>query len=165
MWRSQGWGVPGHLRRALGKALTHDVFTIAKAAAYSSILSFFPALLVITTLLALTPETDDLAAEVRSVLSHVLPPDTMELAQTYFLTRHAHSLQVMWSSLSVAVLAAMGVMLTLMEGFRRAYRLPRKVWSFWRLRWTATALIPISLVPYDLCFGEYWSSAIRSNSG
>jgi membrane protein len=139
--------VPGHLRQALGKALAHDVFTIAKAAAYSSILSFFPALLVITTLLALTPETDDLAAEVRAILSHVLPSDTMELAQTYFLTRHAHSLQVLWSSLSVAILAPMGVMLSLMEGFRRAYRLPRKVWSFWRLRWTATALIPISLVP------------------
>jgi membrane protein len=136
-----------HFRRALRSALTHDVFTTAKAAAYSAILTLFPALLVMTTLLALTPETDDLANEVRSVFSHVLPADTMDLAQTYFLTRHAHSLQVLWSSSLVALLAALGVMHSLMDGFRRAYRLPRQVWSFWRLRITAVALIPISLVP------------------
>jgi len=147
MGRLRTFSVAGHFRRALASSVTHDVFTTAKAAAYSAILTLFPALLVITTLLALTPETDDLASEIRTILSNVLPADTMSLAQTYFVTRHAHSLQVLWSASLVAVLATMGVMLSLMEGFRRAYRLPRKVWSFWRLRLTATALMPISLIP------------------
>jgi membrane protein len=147
MERLRSFSVAGHFRRALASSVTHDVFTTAKASAYSAILTLFPALLVATTLLALTPETDDLASEIRSILSNVLPADTMSLAQTYFVTRHAHSLQVLWSASTVALLAAMGVMLSLMEGFRRAYRLPRRVWSFWRVRLTATALIPISLVP------------------
>jgi membrane protein len=71
----------------------------------------------------------------------------MTLAQTYFVTRHAHSMQVLWSSSVVAVLAAIGVMLSLMEGFRRAYRLPRHLWSFWHTRIVAGALIPICIVP------------------
>jgi membrane protein len=47
----------------------------------------------------------------------------------------------------VAFFAAIGVMLSLMEGFRHAYRLPRKVWSFWRTQLVAVALIPICLAP------------------
>ncbi len=127
--------------------MVHDVFTIAKAAAYSAILSLFPALLAITTLLALTPETDTLASEIRSVLNEVLPADTMDLAQAYFVSRHAHSIQVLWSASSVAALAAMGMMLSLMEGFRRAYRLPRRLWGIWHTRAVAAALIPICLAP------------------
>jgi membrane protein len=147
MWRWQGWGLAGHFRRALGKSLAHDVFTTAKAAAYSAILTMFPALLVTTTILALTPETDSLASEIRSVFSLVLPPGTMELAQIYFVTRHAHSIRVLWSAMLVTVLAAIGMMLSLMEGFRRAYHIPRRLWSPVALRWRATALIPISLIP------------------
>jgi membrane protein len=127
--------------------MVHDVFTIAKAAAYSAILSLFPALLAITTLLALTPETDTLASEIRSVLNEVLPADTMDLAQAYFVSRHGHSLQVMASASLVAAMAAMGMMLSLMEGFRRAYRLPRRLWSIWHTRAVAAALIPICLAP------------------
>src|SRR5271170_7334787 len=141
------WRTLGHFRRAIGKSLAHDVFTIAKSTAYSAILSLFPALLALTTLLALTPETETVASEMRALLGELLPSDTMDLAQTYFLTRHAHSLQVLWSASLVAAFAAMGVMLSLMEGFRRAYRLPTGLWSFWHTRAVAAALIPICLAP------------------
>jgi membrane protein len=158
------WRTITYFRRALAQAFAHDVLTSAKAAAYSAILSLFPALLVVTTVLALTPETDTLAAEIRSVFGQILPSDTMDLAQTYFTSRHGRSLQVLWSASSVAVLAAMGVMLSLMEGFRRAYRLPRHLWGFWRTHAIALALIPICLVPMILAtamivFGhqiEFW---------
>ena len=141
------WRTATYFRQALGKALTHDVLTSAKAAAYSAILSLFPALLVVTTVLALTPETDTLTGEIRSVFHQILPSDTMDLAQTYFITRHGRSEQVLWSASFVAVLAAMGVLLSLMEGFRRAYRLPRHLWGFWKTRAIALALIPICIVP------------------
>ena len=41
----------------------------------------------------------------------------------------------------------MGVMLSLMEGFRRAYRLPRGQFGFWRERLVALLLIPSTLLP------------------
>jgi membrane protein len=38
-------------------------------------------------------------------------------------------------------------MLSFMEGFRRAYRLPSQDWSFWGRRLRALLLIPIALLP------------------
>jgi len=147
MQRPRFWRTFASFRRALGRSLAHDVLTSAKAAAYSAILSWFPALLVVTTVLALTPQTDTFTGEIRSVFRQILPSDTMELAQTYFTTRHGRSVQVLWSASLAAVMAAMGVMSSLMEGFRRAYRLPRHLWGFWRSHAIALALIPICLVP------------------
>ncbi len=141
------WRILGHFRRAVEKSLSHDVFTIAKAAAYSGILSLFPSLLVLNTLLALTPATGTVTGEVRALLGMVLPWDTMDFVQGYFVTSRVQSLGVLWSAASVAFFAAMGVMLSLMEGFRRAYRLPNKLWSFWRTQIVAVALIPICLAP------------------
>jgi membrane protein len=42
------------------------------------------------------------------------------------------------------------MMLSFMEGFRRAYRLPREDWSFWGRRMRALLLVPIALVPLSL---------------
>jgi membrane protein len=135
-----------NLRRATWNAFLHNAFTTAKAAAYSAILSLFPAILVGTTVLALGPESETLS-DVRSAFYDILPPDTMSIVQTYFQINHARSVRLMWSSTTVAVFAASGFMLSIMEGFRRAYRLPRGTWNFWRERVVAFGLIPITLVP------------------
>ena len=135
------------LRRAAWSAFSHSAFTNAKAAAYSAILSLFPALLVVTTLLALSPETDTFRGEIRTGFSELLPPDTMSLVQAYFQTNHARSVRLIWTSSFVTIGASMGVMLSLMEGFRRAYLLPRGEWGFWRERFVALALVPGTLVP------------------
>ncbi len=45
-------GYYSKIRKALLQALEHDVVNTAKAAAYSGMLMFFPAVLVITTLVA-----------------------------------------------------------------------------------------------------------------
>ncbi len=55
-------------RLALLASLSHDVFGSAKGAAYSAILCLFPTILVLTTLLALTPESDTLRGEMRAAL-------------------------------------------------------------------------------------------------
>jgi membrane protein len=140
------WRTLGHFRRAVVKSVAHDVFTTAKAAAYSAILTLFPALLVFDTLLAILPETGTLTTEIREVLAQALPWD-LDFVQSYFLGNRAHSIGVVWSASSVAFFAAMGMLLSLMEGFRRAYLLPRHIWGFWRLRAIAVALIPICLAP------------------
>jgi membrane protein len=136
-----------HLRRAAWAAFGHSAFSSAKAAAYSAILSIFPALLVVTTLLAVTPQGDNFRGEIRSAFAQVLPPDTMVLVQAYFQINHVRSVHLIWTASFVTIFAAMGAMLSLMEGFRRAYRLPRGVWSFWRERTIAFLLVPGTLVP------------------
>jgi membrane protein len=156
-----------HLRRAVWSAFRHSAFSMAKAAAYSAILSIFPALLVVTTLFATMPAGDDVRGVIRASLQQVLPPDTMQLVQSYFIVNHARSIRIVSGATFVSVFAAMGVLLSLMEGFRRAYRLPRGTWSFWRERLVALVLVPVTVVPMGaatlfLAFGhsiERWMIA------
>lgn len=156
-----------HLRRAVWSAFGHSAFSMAKAAAYSAILSIFPALLVVTTLFANVPAGDDLRGVIRTALQQVLPPDTMQLVQSYFIVNHARSIRIVSGAVFVSLFAAMGVLLSLMEGFRRAYRLPRGTWGFWRERLVALLLVPVTMVPMTaatlfLAFGhsiERWMIA------
>jgi membrane protein len=136
-----------HLRDALWTALLHDVLSTAKAAAYSGILMLFPTLLILTTVLALSPGSNTVRGEIRGTFEQILPADTMQLVQSYFQSRPVWSVQVLFSATMLSIFAAMGVMLSLMEGFRRAYRLPRTAMPFWRQRLTAILLIPTCLVP------------------
>ena len=129
------------------KSLDHDVLGTAKAAAYSAILCVFPALLVLTAVIAVTPGSNSLRGEVRSALDEVLPTDTMNLAQAYLQYQHQRSVQVLFSAVLISVFAAMGVMMSLMEGFLRAYELDRKAWRFWHQHLLAIFLIPSCLVP------------------
>jgi membrane protein len=59
------------LRNTVAQALDHDVINTAKAAAYSGMLMLFPALLVITTLLAQVPEGNTLVGELRATFRAV----------------------------------------------------------------------------------------------
>src|ERR1700721_571672 len=134
-------------RLALMTSLSHDLFGRAKGAAYSAILCLFPTILVLTTLLALTPESDSVRGEMRAAFAEVLPNDTMSLLHDYFTNQKARSEQVLSSAILVSLIAAMGMMLSLMEGFRRAYELPRREWSFWVERGAALIMIPLCLGP------------------
>src|SRR6516162_8749108 len=139
-----------HFRQAIWLALKHDVLNTAKAAAYSGMLMFFPALVVLTTLVAKVPEGPTLLGEFRATCEQFLPADTMSLIQASMQARHFHSSQLIYSTATLSVFAALGLTLTLMEGFRRAYRLPREEWSFWRRRLRALLLVPMVLVPLAL---------------
>jgi membrane protein len=138
------------LRTAVGQALAHDVINTAKAVAYSGMLMLFPALLVITTVLAQAPEGNSIVGEIRIAFEQILPADSMDLIQDYVLNRRIQSGQVILSASSLSIFAGLGMMLSLMEGFRRAYRLPREDWSFWARRMRALLLVPIALVPLSL---------------
>jgi membrane protein len=139
-----------HFRNALWLALDHDVLNTAKAAAYSGMLMLFPALVVLTTLLAQVPEGTTLVGEIRGAFEQFLPGDSMSLLQSSLETRRIHSVQLIFSAASLSVFAGLGLMLSLMEGFRRAYRLPRGDWGFWQRRVRALLLVPIVLVPLAL---------------
>lgn len=139
-----------HGRKVLWLALEHDVINTAKAAAYSGMLMFFPALVVLTALLAQVPEGTSLVGEIRSSFEQFMPADSLPLLQSTLHAHRMHSAQLIFSGASLSLFASLGLMLSLMEGFRRAYRLPRDNWGFWQRRLRAMLLVPIVLVPLSL---------------
>ena len=159
-----------NLRKALWSAFGNGALSVAKAAAYSAILSIFPALLVVTTVFATMPAGGDLRSDVKSAIQQVLPPDTMQLVQSYFIVNHARSVRIVSGSVFVSVFAAMGVLLSLMEGFRRAYKLNDSARSFWQDRTVALALVPGTVLPLAaatifLAFGHAIEQWMIENSG
>jgi membrane protein len=157
-------------RNALWLSLEHDVLNTAKAAAYSGMLALFPALVVLTALLAQVPEGTSLVGEVRGSFEQVLPADSMSLLQSAMQTRRFHSAQLILSAASLSVFASLGLMLSLMDGFRRAYRQPRDNWGFWQRRLRALLLVPIVLVPLSLAtlvlvFGHQIEAWMIDNAG
>lgn len=152
------------LREVLSQALAHDVMNTAKAAAYSGVLMFFPSLLVVTTLAAQVETGPTLVGETRMVLQQFLPADTLSLVQSSILAHQFHSGRIILSATALSLFAGLGVMLSLMEGFRRAYRLPPQGWSFWGRRLRGLMLVFIALIPLALAsmlivFGrpiEHW---------
>src|ERR1700730_8315244 len=61
------------LRLAFWRAFQHDAFSTAKASAYSAILTFFPALLVVGSLLATSRRSTPYLIEISDALSRILP--------------------------------------------------------------------------------------------
>src|SRR6201984_1782556 len=61
------------LRLAVWRAFQHDAFSTAKASAYSSILTFFPALLVVGSVLATSRKGAPFLREISYALSRILP--------------------------------------------------------------------------------------------
>ncbi len=158
------------VREALFHAFAHDVVNTAKAAAYSGMLMFFPALLVITTLVAQVDEGSSLVGETRTVLEQFLPPDTLDLVQSSILSHQLHSGQVILSATLLSLFAGLGVMLSFMEGFRRAYRLPPESWTFWGRRARSLILVfivlaPLSLASLAIVFGHQIELWMVDNAG
>jgi membrane protein len=156
--------------KALLLALDHDMFGVAKAAAYSGMLFSFPAVLVLTTLLAQVPEGNSIVGEVRGSLDQFLPAGSMDLLQSALETNHLYSTKVLLSATSLSIFAGLGLMLSLMEGFRRAYELPLDEWSYWQRVLRAFLLVPIVLIPLWLAslllvFGQQIEGWMISNSG
>lgn len=157
-------------RQAVLQALAHDVINTSKAVAYSGMLMLFPALLLITTLVAQIQEGSTLLGELRSIYEQFLPTDTLDLLQSYVVSRQLSSDRLIFSAASLSFFAGLGVMLSLMEGFRRAYRLPMEDWGFWSRRLRALLLVPIAVVPLSVAtlvivFGRQIEVWIISNAG
>jgi membrane protein len=85
--------------------------------------------------------------ETRTVLEQFVPPDTLDLVQSSILAHQFHSRTVILSATGLSLFAGLGVMLSFMEGFRRAYRLPPESWTFWGRRARGLMLVLIVLVP------------------
>ena len=133
------------LRLAIWRAFQHDAFAVAKAAAYSAILTLFPALLVVGSSLATSRKTTVYLREISYAVGKILPAGSATaLAYLKGTTQRPVSLLVMASLLTVWT--ASGVMISWMEGFRNAYQLP-KTWGLVKERLIAFSLVILAGVP------------------
>jgi len=136
------------LRKAILLAIQHDVWNTAKAAAYSGMLMLFPTMLVVTTLLAMVPEGASMMGEFRGNFLHLLPGDSAALLRLSQTPHHMQPTRLLISAASLSFFAGLGTMNSLMEGFRRAYRLPQRQWgSLWQQQVRALLLVLIVVVP------------------
>src|SRR5690348_11319131 len=134
------------LRRAFWQAFLHGQFSIAKAAAYSSILTLFPAFLVVASVLEASNETEGFLRQIAAAVGWVLPPGPNSIAISFLQTRQHHATRILFSASMVTLLAATGVMISWMEGFRKAYNMPN-MWGFWKERAIAFYLVTLALIP------------------
>lgn len=161
-----GWKIfPYLLRRSIVAAADDNCFSIAKGAAYSALLSFFPVLTSAATILIQT-HARFVFDTIESVLAQVVPPGTEDLVMRHFQARGARPWLVLAVAALVSLWAASSVFKSLMEGFQAAYRVPRSR-NFWQNTGVAVSLVVLSATPLVaasalLLFGTQVENAVLS---
>jgi len=133
------------IRLAFWRAFEHDSFAIAKASAYSSILTFFPGLLVLGSILAASRKGQPFLREISYALSRILPAGS-GTAMNYLRGAAQRPVGLLITASLITLWTASGVMVSWMEGFRRCYDLP-KTWGLVKERMIAFALVILAGVP------------------
>src|SRR6266852_1658770 len=133
------------LRLAFWRAFQHDAFSIAKASAYSSILTFFPALLVVGSVLATWRKGAPYMREITYALSRILPAGSTT-AMNFLRGAAQRPVGLLVTASLLTLWTASGVMISWMEGFRRCYELP-KVWGLLKERLIAFSLVILAGIP------------------
>ncbi len=134
------------LGKAVWRAFQHDAFAIAKASAYSSILTFFPSLLVVGSVLGNGNKTmREYSREISYALERILPAG-FSTVQAYLRGNTGRSVGALITTSLLSVWLASGVMISWMEGFRRCYELP-KIWGLVKERLIAFSLVILAGIP------------------
>ncbi len=120
MWRH----LPYLLRRTVIAALDDGLFAIAKGAAYSALLAFFPVLTTATAVLVQT-RAQVVVVPLQKLLAEAVPPGTEELVIRQFQVKGARPVALLIFAIVLALWAASGVIKSLIDGFQAAYRVPR----------------------------------------
>jgi membrane protein len=136
------WGL---FRQACISTYQNNVFGTAKGAAYSSLLSFFPVLASLGSILA-SVNASSVARVFTRLLFQVIPPGTEDLVRSRFSMQGRQPVWLILLATLFSTFAASGAMITLMEGFDAAYRLPSGR-SFLKQRGVAILLVFIAAVP------------------
>jgi membrane protein len=153
------------IRLALWRALNHDAFGVAKGAAYSSIISLFPALLLVASVLAASRKTAAFVTQISYAVGRIVPPGAGSTVQAYFTSARERPIRVLITTSLITLWTGSGVMISWMEGFRKAYDLP-KTWGLIKERLIAFGLvvmagIPLSFATVLVAFGnqiELWAT-------
>jgi membrane protein len=137
--------LPYLLKRTLLSALDDGVFGIAKGAAYSALLSFFP---VLTSAAAILVQTrgEFVARILSQFLQQIVPPGSEEIVINQFRVKGQRPLVLLIIAGITSLWAASSVVKSLNEGFHAAYRTPR-MRSFLHETGVSIALVLLALVP------------------
>jgi membrane protein len=133
------------LRLAFWRAFVHDAFAIAKASAYSMILTFFPVLLIIGSVLANWRKGAPYLREISYALGSILPAGGNTVL-SYLKGAGQHPVGFLTTTSLITLWTASGVTVSWMDGFRRCYELP-KTWGLVQERMIAFMLVVFALVP------------------
>jgi membrane protein len=133
------------LRQSLMASIDDGCFNIAKGAAYSALLSFFPVLTSAATILVQT-RADFVARTIQNFLSEIVPPGTEDLVVQRFRITGERPRGLLIVAGLISLWAASSVIKSLIEGFQAAYRVPRDR-EFFHQSAVAIALVLLGIVP------------------
>lgn len=144
--RPTSWkAVPYILQRTLLAAIDDGCFWIAKGAAYSAILSFFPVLTSAAAILVMT-RAEFVSNTLEQFLAKVVPPGTESLVLAQFRAQGQKSITLLIVAALLSLWAAASVIKSLIQGFNMAYRVPRSR-SFLHETGVAIMLVFLGVIP------------------
>jgi len=151
------------LRRSVTAALDDNCFGIAKGAAYSGLLSFFP-ILALAAAILVRAGGGFVSGPLESWLYAIVPPNAGDLVVQQFHAAGKHPVGLVTVASLLALWAASSVIKSLIEGFHAAYRVPRNR-SFLDESGVSILLALVSAVPLAaatmlIVFGGGWERAV-----
>jgi len=155
-------------RLSIWRAFEHDAFGTAKASAYSSLFTFFPALLVLGSVLATLHRGEVYNREISYALGTILPAGSSTVL-AYLRGSANRPVGLLISTSLLTVWSASGVIISWMDGFRRAYQLP-KTWGLVQERLIAISLVlmaglPLTFATILVAFGSRIETRILFHIG
>src|SRR5712692_5703505 len=137
------WGL---FRQACIATYEDGCLGIAKGAAYSSLLAFFPVLASIAAILVRV-NAESVSRVISRFLFQVVPPGAEDLVQYQFAVKVQRPVWLLVVAAVLSAWAGSGAMLSLMEGFQAAYRLPSGR-PFLKQRGVAVLLVFVAALPW-----------------
>jgi len=155
-------------RLSIWRAFEHDAFGTAKASAYSSLFTFFPALLVLGSVLATLHRGEVYNREISYALGTILPAGSSTVL-AYLRGSANRPVGLLISTSLLTIWSASGVIISWMDGFRRAYQLP-KTWGLVQERLIAISLVlmaglPLTFATILVAFGSRIETRILFHIG
>lgn len=112
------------LQRSVISAFDDNCLSIAKGAAYSALLSFFPVIASAAAILVQT-RADFVSDMLEKALSQIVPPGSEDLVLRQFRVTGSRPVLLLIVAAVISLWAASGVVKSLIEGFQAAYRVPQ----------------------------------------
>lgn len=156
------------LRRAFVAAYEDNCFGIAKGAAYSFLLSLFPILTTLTAIM-IHVNAQSVVHVIADAAREIVPPGTEDIILSRLQVRATKPITVPLLATILSLWAGSGAMMSLMEGFQAAYRIPSGR-SFLKQRSMAIFLVLIAALPAVgasslIIFGNRIEAAIVNGIG
>lgn len=132
-------------RRALVGVYKHGALGYSKGAAYSALLAFLP-VLTTTTAILVQLNAEAVSRRVTAIFFRVAPPGVEDLVRFQVTQRGARPAVLPIAAALLAIWAASGVMISLIEAFHAAYHIPDRR-NIFHKRIVAMILVVTTVLP------------------